>query len=387
LLEKHFKGELSYYECELRMRHKNGSWVWILDRGKVATWTKEGQPLLMFGMHQDITERQQMEHELKTQRDFATQIINLMGQGLTVTNAEGLFEFVNPAYARLFGYKTADLIGKSPRDITAPESRAALVEQRKLRLAGNTTTYESLLRRVDGSTAPVLITAVPRGSSEHYEGAIAVITDLTEQKQAEDRIIALLHEKEALLKELQHRVKNSFTVITSIIDLMENASQSHEAREALFEVRNRIQAMGTLYDLLYKTDTIIATSLDVYCARVIGSLPLPPHIQVTQSYDPITVPMKTAGPVGLILTELITNVTKYAFPDGRDGKVSVSLQKMDRWVILQVEDDGIGMPAEFDLSQATSLGLTLVQVLADQIQGSFRIERVNGTRCIVEFPG
>ncbi|MBK8418753.1 MAG: PAS domain S-box protein [Anaerolineales bacterium] len=190
LLERHFAGELPNYEFESRMKHKDGRWVWVLDRGRVITRTSDGKPLMMFGTHQDITERKQMEIDLQAQRDFATQIVNVMGQGLTVTDADGRFEFVNPAYARLFGYVPADLIGRRPVDISLPEENAVLSEQRKRRMKGQVSTYESRLIRTDGSIAHVLITGAPREIDGKYAGAIAVITDLTEQKQVENKLRA-----------------------------------------------------------------------------------------------------------------------------------------------------------------------------------------------------
>lgn len=143
---------------------------------------------LLDAHERELVERKKIEAELQAQRDFATQVINAMGQGLTVTNAGGRFEFVNSAYARMFGYEPADLIGKNPQDVTLPEDRAALNEQREMRQAGKATTYESRLLRVDGSVAPVLITGVPRERHGKYAGAIAVITDLTEQKRVEDEL-------------------------------------------------------------------------------------------------------------------------------------------------------------------------------------------------------
>lgn len=122
------------------------------------------------------------------QPDFAMQVVNAMGQGLTVTNVEGRFEFVNPAYARLFGYTSADLIGKQPRDVTAPEDQEVLEQQHAARQAGQSSAYETRLLRIDGSLAHVLITAAPRMHEGCYGGAIAVITDLTERKLLEDEL-------------------------------------------------------------------------------------------------------------------------------------------------------------------------------------------------------
>lgn len=147
-----------------------------------------GEVTSVLSIAQNITERKQLERELQTQRDFLEQVINNMGQGLTVTDAESHFELVNPAYARLFGYQPQDLIGKSPSELTAPISQAGLAAAHAARRRGETTTYESSLIRADGTLAPILITGAPRWKDGQVVGAIAVITDLSDLKQAEEAL-------------------------------------------------------------------------------------------------------------------------------------------------------------------------------------------------------
>ena len=176
--------------------------VWL------GTWLtplidKEGHVVTILGESRNITQRKKMEQEIQAEHVFSTQVINLMGQGLTVTNAEGQFEFVNPAYARLFGYTVEDLIGKSPRDLTAQEDHEVLTEQRMLREAGKTSTYESRLMRADGSIAHVLVNGVPRGQDGQYEGAISVITDLSGQKENEMELLSAKNELEAVNQKLE----------------------------------------------------------------------------------------------------------------------------------------------------------------------------------------
>jgi diguanylate cyclase (GGDEF)-like protein/PAS domain S-box-containing protein len=178
---------------------------------------------LFSSLETEISERKQVEAELQDQRDFATQIINTMGQGLTVTDAEGRFVFVNSAYARLFGYEAADLIGKHPADVTIPEERAILDQQRSLRQAGKTSTYESRLILPNGTSASVLITGVPRERDGRYAGAIAVITDLTGQKRVEDELrrakqeLELANQKleQALARETQRAQTDALTGVNS----------------------------------------------------------------------------------------------------------------------------------------------------------------------------
>ncbi len=138
----------------------------------------------------DITERKRMEQELQAERDFALQIMDNMGQGLTVTDAEGRFEFVNPAYAQLLGLSPQEILGKTPQEFTHPDYRPIVTQARAQRLEGKTTTYELRLWRADGRTVPVLITGVPRWREGRVTGTIAVVTDLTERERAEEALCA-----------------------------------------------------------------------------------------------------------------------------------------------------------------------------------------------------
>ena len=172
-------------DCQLMVRCKDGRILDGLFSGEIIE--SQGRQYFLTVMI-DQTERKQTKEELQSERDFAMQVINAMGQGLTVTDKEGRFEYVNPAYARLFGYTSADLIGKQPQDVTAPEDLEVLEQQHAERQTGKSGAYDTRLLRVDGSLAHVLITAVPRTREGQYSGAIAVITDLTERKRLEEEL-------------------------------------------------------------------------------------------------------------------------------------------------------------------------------------------------------
>ncbi len=150
-------------------------------------------------VNEDITDRKRLELELQAQRDFALSVMTAVGQGLTVTNADGRFEYINPAYAALTGYRLEDLIGRRPGEITHPDDLANLGEARAQRQAGQTTTYETRLVRADGQWVDVLITGTPRWRGQHVEGAIAVVTDLSEHKRAERRLAEERERLQALI--------------------------------------------------------------------------------------------------------------------------------------------------------------------------------------------
>jgi len=178
-----FDGRIDF-KMEYRLRKANGDYGWLLDNG-VPRFTPAGEFVGYIGSCIDITDRKNSEYELKIQRDFAVQVMNTMGQGLTITDEHGRFEFVNQAYARMLGKTPEDLFGKTPSNFTLIEDQAEMNEHSRFRHEGKTTTYESRLIRSDGNLLPVIITGVPRSIDGPYTGAIAVITDLTAQKKAE----------------------------------------------------------------------------------------------------------------------------------------------------------------------------------------------------------
>ncbi len=225
------------WKHEFRVKFEDGTIRYLY--GNSMPQLEENGSVLWHGFIADITERNQLERELQSQRGFAEQLVDLMGQGLTVTNADGYFEFVNPAYAKLFGYETKDLIGKTPSEVSIPEDHEMLTTQRSLRKIGKTSTYRSHLKRADGIVAPVLITGVPREYNGKFEGTIAVITDLSEQKRIEEELrrtrdeLVLLHgelEKTYLLEKQLARI-DSLTGINNRRSLFEFAERETETSQ------------------------------------------------------------------------------------------------------------------------------------------------------------
>jgi two-component sensor histidine kinase/ABC-type nitrate/sulfonate/bicarbonate transport system substrate-binding protein len=209
----------------------------------------------------------------------------------------------------------------------------------------------------------------------------------SERGAALEALQTAFQENRNLLGELQHRVKNSFSMIVGMVGLAANSNPAPEIKAALEGLGARIRSISELYSLLYAAGSFTEIRLDEYCARIAAPLvALTDNISLAMDLENITVPVKDAAPLGLILTELITNAGKYAFTGGRRGTITVALKKQAAGARLEVGDDGVGLPAGFDLSRGEGMGLNLVRSLAAQINGSFRMESgAAGTRCIVEF--
>ena len=218
--------------------------------------------------------------------------------------------------------------------------------------------------------------------------AAQVAANIVERKMAEEELRKALLEKQNLLNELQHRAKNSFNMIASLTHLASTDSSTPETLHTLEELNVRVMAVSELYSLLYEAGSFDEIRLDSYCDRVSAAMIglAAQDVSLEKKLENVTVPARSAAPIGLIVTELITNSLKYAFPEGRDGKISISLKRTEAGALLEVRDNGCGLPPGFDPEGSSGMGLKLVKGLADQIAARFTMEGgPGGTRCVLEL--
>ena len=202
---------------------------------------------------------------------------------------------------------------------------------------------------------------------------------------------ASLREKEILLREIHHRVKNNMQILTSLLRLQTRQADSQELREVLQESEARIRSMGLLHEKLYQSESVSLIDMHGYLRTLTGELtrvntPGGMRRQVNLSVEGVCMGLDTALPVGLIVTELVTNCLKYAFTGRPDGAITVSLGAVeDGKFQLIVADDGIGMDPDFDFANATSLGMRLVKMLTDQLNGTLSLDCSLGTRIAISL--
>jgi len=223
-------------------------------------------------------------------------------------------------------------------------------------------------------------------------GFNAIILDITERKQAEERIKSSLKEKEILLKEIHHRVKNNFQIIISLINLQSNSIKDPSLLKMFNDSTNRIRAMALIHEKLYRSEDLSKIEFTSYIKTISEEL----HSSfTTSSYNPqvnieaddIHLGIDQAIPCGLIVNELITNALKYAFPENSNaGIIRISMRRNNKnEITIIVSDNGIGLPLEIDIEKSTTLGLQLVSVLIKQIRGSYTLDRSSGTTWTITF--
>ncbi len=217
-----------------------------------------------------------------------------------------------------------------------------------------------------------------------------VAHDITEKKNAEIQIKDSLKEKEVLLKEIHHRVKNNLQVISSILNLQSSFVTDNRTLEILEESRNRIHSMATIHENLYLTTNFSSIDFASYLQNLSTKLISSYHISSTTinlrlELSTVNLLLDQAIPCGLLVNELITNAIKYAFHNLEEGEICVGLKEKDKMIELIIEDNGIGLPPEFDISKSNSLGLQLVTTLVEQLDGEINIINGKGTKYLITF--
>jgi PAS domain S-box-containing protein len=387
------RNEGVHLATEFRVVRPDGTERWFLDHGEVFS-DAQGRPLYMTGACVDITERMQAERKSKESEErFRLFVANVRDYALFQLDADGRIVTWNSGAESLLGFTADEIIGQPTARIFVPEDVANGQPQREIEEAKTSgrAIDERWHMRKDGTCfwCSGVLTSV-RDEEGHLRGFAKVMKDETERRNASERLMASLEEKEVLLKEIHHRVKNNLQVITSLLSLQSNAVQDETVRQMFDEACNRVRSIGDIHELLYRSPDLAHVDFDTYINRLAEYLlsfydVSPERVHLNASAK-VQLNLSDAISCGLIVNELLTNALKHAFPQDRAGSIQISLTCQDGECVLEVADDGVGLPENFRLEEATSLGLKLVSVLAKQLQGTVRLQRIGGTRVTLEFP-
>jgi two-component sensor histidine kinase len=250
-----------------------------------------------------------------------------------------------------------------------PQRRLDFIEH--LRNTGKVMDFQYQGRRIDGSTVWISMNA--RLTSDEYDGSTLIdgfSWDITEKKKAREDLEHALAERETLLRELYHRTKNNMQVIASMLSLKRSAVESGEVKEVLKEMEGKIYSMALVHQKLYKSGNLSRLDLKEYIIELGGLIEdsytrTPSPVTITYDLCPLSVLIDTAVPLGLVINELIVNSIKHAFPEGREGTITVSLEKINNnEYSLTISDNGIGLDGRnLTVEENRSLGLRTVKNL------------------------
>jgi PAS domain S-box-containing protein len=330
-------------------------------------------------------------NRLQEQYRVVTEALN---DAVFTLDAEVRFAFGNAAGERLTGYRLEELLGRSFTDLVAPEDLPELIDRFRRADRGEVISPHVQIEmiRKDGSRVPVELSMTNLVLDGQIIGHVGVARDITDRKHAEEQIRASLQEKEVLLKEIHHRVKNNLQIISSLLNLQSKYVNDPQALQMFLDSQNRVKSMALIHEILFRSRDITRIDFSEYIKMI--------SVQLFRSYganaknislevhvDDIILDVDTAISCGLIVTELVSNSLKHAFTDGRDGAISVALFADDDDMLrLVVRDSGIGLLNYRPLRHVESLGLKLVNALVNQLAGTVKVDSSLGTTFMVSFP-
>lgn len=324
-------------------------------------------------------------------RSYVNNIIQSMGDMLFVTDDQGIIQMSNKTVHRKLGYNNGDLDDFSVWDILEESGRN---EIRQIIIDNNLAVNELETRIVskDGHVLPVILsTSVLSDEVSDDVRLVFVASDISVQKESEKKISESLHEKNILLAEIHHRVKNNLAVISGLLQMQMWNMENENARVALQHSQLRIQSIALVHEKLYQNETFANINISDFVRELVDAVSesfKQPNQDIRLQYDLDNIKMNInqAVPLSLLLNECIVNSYKHAFNGSNEGTISIDLVKNDDCVHIEIGDDGHGLPDSFDFEKQQSLGITLIRTLVSQLRGNAHYEsNGEGTRFIFEF--
>lgn len=380
---------------EQRYRDKAGKEV-ILNITISLVKDEKGMPLHFVYVYEDITPKRKAEEQIRLQAAKLGAIFESSSHMIwTIDHNYNMVSFnTNQAKWLRDNYDIKPYVGMpmlSGAMNSTEQHNTFWKEKMDLAFAGETLKFETVYTNKRGIQhwREVFVNPI-KDEHENVIEISCIAHDITDQKAAEENIRQSLKEKEVLLKEVHHRVKNNLQVISSILNLQSSYVKDKKSLDLLLESQNRIKSMAFVHESLYQTKDFSNINFSSYveniCSNLVHSYSNPDNPpELIMDLDNIQLNLDTAIPCGLIINELISNALKYAFKGKAKGKLTVQVAKQDDFLKIVIADNGKGLPDHIDFRNTESLGLQLVVTLVEQINGKINLETKKGTKFTIEF--
>jgi len=345
---------------------------------------RERRPVQILFIGRDITKRKRLI-------GMYQMLFDLSPVGIALFDYEtGQILESNASLRRMTGYDEAELLGLTIVDLTAPEHVGMSTERiRALDRSGLAEAYTKEYVRKDGTRLPVSVNSAVFIDSDQRKVVWGLIEDISKRREAEKRVEEALAEKELVLKEVHHRIKNNFSVIQGLLGLQSGTAKDEASVEAFRSTESRVRSMALLYEKLYESADFVEASIAAYlpalAREVTSNFTDIGKVTVEADVEEIMLDAKRLQALGIVCNELVTNSMKHAFRGRERGTIFVRAGRRAGKVVVTIGDDGVGLPDGAPSDSNAGFGMTLVTMLAGQLHAGLRFERGGGTRTILEF--
>ncbi|MDZ7792376.1 MAG: PAS domain S-box protein [Spirochaetia bacterium] len=376
---------------EFRYRGADGSYIWLESVGKKLLG-EEGEVKELLFSSRDITERKEAERENFERKQYLEVILNTTPSAIVTLDSDNRISEWNKGAEDLFGYTKEEVVGKRIDDLITGKDeeihKNASTITNKVQAGETIPPTEGVRYTREGALRDVIIAGSPIMVDNTFQGSIGTYIDITPLKQKENRVQELLKEKEQLLREVHHRIKNHMNTIAAIISLRKSHVSDSPINAVLDELHNKIRLMQNIYQTLYTGNEVGTIHINSFLGQLLYDIQSTyikePSIQIKTDIEDIEVTSKQSLPIGIIVTELITNAIKCAFEGREEGTISISINKTDEdWLKIQVADNGTGLSDMIIENKSYGFGLTLVDGYVRQYDGEMSIDNSHGTNITI----
>ena len=379
------------YSMDYKIVRPDGLERYIHDEGQIIR-DDLGKAKSMFGTTQDITRRKMVEKSLKDSESKFRNLVETTPDMIWEIDKNGIFTYISPQCSFILGYTPQEIIGKNMFSFIEPGAVERIKKLFKAHIKNFTkiNTLEVPAYHRDGTELTLEIRSVRASDNKDNNGGFqGTARDITERTMATNQLKTSIKEKDILLQEIHHRVKNNMQIISSLLNLQITYLDDEEAVNLLKESQNRVRSMAIIHEKLYQSNDFTRINITEYINSLVNGLfysySIKNHINSTINVDDVELNIETAIPVGLILNELISNSLKHGFATG-GGEVYIQLKNIADKYEMIVGDNGKGFPKDIDFRKTESLGLQLVNNLVNQIDGEIELILDRGTKFIITFP-